>query len=176
MNKRDLLLTSTLIAASLLMSGCGPKYLKTNASIDPKTHVGTVIGAGEGKEFGFINHAKLLNNAINYPLQLSAEKTLESGMKYFSILDPVEISNDGPAGVGTAEEYVNKCSTNSFAESLAYLKNPCKIARGSLQYPAGGILKIKMYDDSDRPKNILTYDAMAVIQYFKTTESFQEAH
>lgn len=176
MKKTHLLASSTLIAASLLMSGCGPKYLKTNANIDPQTHVGTVIAAGESKEFGFINHAKLLNNAINYPLQLSAEKTLESGMKYFSILDPVEISNDGPAGVGTAEEYVNKCSTNSFAESLAYLKNPCKIARGNLNYPAGGILKIKMYDDSNRPKNILTYDAMAVIQYFKATESFQEAH
>lgn len=176
MKKTNLLVTSTLIAASLFMSGCGPKYLKTSTTIDPKNHVGTVIGAGEGKEFGFINHAKLLNNAINYPLQLSAEKTLESGMKYFSILDPVEISNDGPAGVGTAEEYVNKCATNSFAESLAYLKNPCKIARGSLQYPAGGILKIKMYDDSDRPKNIQSYDASLVLEYFKANDMHQEAH
>lgn len=158
------------------MSGCGPKYLKTNANINPSNHTGTIIAAGEGKEFGFINHAKLLNNAINYPLQLSAEKTLESGMKYFSILDPVEISNDGPAGVGTAEEYVNKCATNSFAESLAYLKNPCKIAKGNLNYPAGGILKIKMYDDSDRPKNIQSYDASLVVEYFKANDMHQEAH
>lgn len=176
MKKIRIATASTLIAASLLMTGCGPKYLKTSTNIDPNTHTGTIIGAGEGKEFGFINHAKLLNNAINYPLQLAAEKTLESGMKYFAILDPVTISNDGPAGVGTAEEYVNKCATNSFVESMAYLKNPCGIAKGNLNFPAGGVLKIKMYNDNDRPKNILTYDAMAVIQYFKASESFQEAH
>lgn len=176
MNKTRLLSTLTLIAASLLMSGCGPKYLKTNAVVDQKNHVGTIIGAGEGKEFGLINHAKLLNNAINYPLQIAAEKTLESGMKYFSILDPVEIANDGPGGVGTAQEYVNKCATNSFVESLAYLKNPCKIAKGSLQYPAGGILRIKMYDDNDRPKNIQSYDAKLVVEYFKTNDMYQEAH
>lgn len=176
MKKTHLLTASTLITASLLMSGCGPKYLKTSTAIDPKDHVGTIIGAGEGKEFGFINHAKLLNNAINYPLQLAAEKTLESGMKYFSILEPGEIANDGPGGVGTAEEYINKCATNSFVESLAYLKNPCKIAKGNLNFPAGGVLKIKMYDDSNRPANIATYNANVVLEYLKNNELLQEAH
>jgi len=172
----NLATASTLIAATLLMSGCGPKYLKTSAYVDSKTHVGTVIGAGEGKEFGIINHAKLLNNAINYPLQIAAEKTLESNMKYFSILDPIDIANDAPGGVGTAEEYVNKCATNTLVESLAYLKNPCKIAKGNLNYPAGGILKIKMYDDNDRPKNIQSYDAKLVVEYFKANDMYQEAH
>lgn len=165
-----------LASTLLVFSGCGPKYLKTSTSLDAQTHVGTIVAAGEGKEFGFINHASLLNNAINYPLQIAAEKTLDSGMKYFSIMEPVEISNDGPGGVGTVEDFIKKCSNNSFLESMAYLKNPCKIAMGNLKYPAGGVLKIKMYNDSNRPSNILSYDAKAVLDYMKTNDLIQEAH
>lgn len=176
MLKKSHLLAVALASAAILFSGCGPKYLKTSASLDSQTHVGTIVAAGEGKEFGFINHASLLNNAINYPLQIAAEKTLDSGMKYFSIMEPVEISNDGPGGVGTAEEFIKKCSNNSFIESMAYLKNPCKIALGSLKYPAGGVLKIKMYNETNRPTNILSYDAKAVLDYLKANDLLQEAH
>lgn len=158
----------------LSMTGCGPKYLTTSTIVNQKDNTVLVTGAGEGKEFGFINHASLLNNAIIYPLQLAAEKTLSSNKQYFSIVKPTEISNIDGVSVNTAKEYIDKCANNSFAKSLLVLSNPCRVAIGNLNYPSGGILHIKMYDDKDRPSDVFVYSANEVISYIKEQNLYAE--
>lgn len=167
---------SIAVSGVFLLTGCGPKYYTTKVVVDPTNHTALVIAAGEGKEFGFINHASLLNNAITYPLQLAAEKTIEADKQYFSIMSPTEISNLAGIKVNTAKEYIEKCANNSFAKSLVWLTNPCKVAGGSLNYPAGGILNIKMYDDKDRPADIASYDAKAILAYLKEQELLASPH
>ncbi|MFA6143881.1 MAG: hypothetical protein WCW84_08095 [Sulfurimonas sp.] len=169
-------LLSIAVAGAILMSGCGPKYYTTNVVVDPTKNSASITAAGEGKEFGFINHASLLNNAITYPLQLAAEKTIEVDKKYFSITDPMEISNLAGIKVNTAKEYLEKCANNTFAQSLLYLTNPCKVAGGNLNFPAGGKLNIKMYDDKDRPSDIASYDAKVILAYLKEQELLAQAH
>jgi len=164
------------ITAAILLTGCGPKYYTTKVVVNPTNHTALVTAAGEGKEFGFINHARLLNNAIIYPLQLAAEKTIESDKQYFSITAPMEISNSAGVKINTAKEYIEKCANNGFAKSLVWLTNPCRIAGGDLNYPAGGILNIKMYDDKDRPADIASYDAKAILVYLKEQELLAQPH
>ena len=53
------------------------------------------------------------------------------------------------------------------------LTNPCKIASGSLHTPLGGQMFIKMYDDKDKPTDILTYDAKAVLAELKTINMYE---
>lgn len=172
----DIKLLTIGITGALLLSGCGPKYYTTKVIVNPTNHTALVTAAGEGKEFGFINHASLLNNAITYPLQLAAEKTIESDKQYFSITTPIEISNSAGIKINTAKEYIEKCANNTFAQSLAWLSNPCKVAGGNLNYPAGGILNIKMYDDKDRPADIASYDAKAILAYLKEQELMAQPH
>jgi len=164
------------ITGALLLSGCSKKYYTTKVVVNPADHTASVVAAGEGREFGFINHASLLNNAITYPLQLAAEKTIESDKQYFSITAPADISNTAGIKINTAKDYIEKCANNNFAKSLAYLTNPCKIAGGNLNYPAGGALNIKMYDDKDRPADIASYDAKAILVYLKEQELMAQPH
>ena len=164
------------IMGVFLLSGCGPKYYTTKVVVNPTNDTASVTAAGEGREFGFINHASLLNNAITYPLQLAAEKTIESGKQYFSITAPIEISNTAGIKINTAKDYIEKCANNNFVKSLAYLTNPCRIAGGNLNYPAGGKLDIQMYDDKNRPTNITSYDAKAILTYLKEQELLAQPH
>lgn len=159
-----------------LMTGCGPKYYTTNVIVDPSNHTANVIAAGEGKEFGLINHSSLLNNAITYPLQLAAEKTIESEKQYFAIMTPLEISNMAGIKINTAKEYLEKCANNNFLKSQVWLSNPCRVAGGNLNWPAGGKLLIKMYDDKDRPADTATYDAKEVLAYLKSQELLAQPH
>lgn len=164
------------ITAALLLTGCGPKYYTTKVVTNPTDHTASVIAAGEGREFGFINHANLLNSAITYPLQLAAEKTIETEKQYFSITAPTEISNLAGIKINTAKDYIEKCANNGFTKSLVWLTNPCRVAGGDLNYPAGGKLNIKMYDDKDRPTDIASYDAKAILVYLKEQELLAQPH
>ncbi len=150
------------IGALLLfgLSGCGPKKFSTGFIKDPAGNSANIAAAPSS---AFLTSSQI-NETVNYTLQVAAQATLKEGQKYFSIVEPILISNIDKENPYTAMDYSLKCANNNIAKAIFIYTNPCTVAKGNLNDILGGSMRIMMYDDTNRPNNMNTYDAAQVVK------------
>lgn len=165
--KKIKLLAATSITIALF-GGCATKpIVPAGTYLEGKNEHGDtfMVIANMMERPAFTSNATYLNNVITYPLQIAAEDTIAKGYRYFSIEKPAQISNTDGIMVNTTSEYVERCANNNILKGLLILTNPCMVAVGSLELPAGGKLSIHMFNQ--QPQNYMSYDAAKVIADLK---------
>jgi len=154
-----------------LFSGCAVK--EVNHKYFPKEKIDTYIlrpGSNSPSWNVTIKKANLLS------LEVAAEDTLKKGYKYFAFTYPKTISNINGSTMNTAKEFLKKCNGESELASQAkflltlgfYVPNNCKIFRRN---GMKAVFAIKMY--KEKPKDILVYNAKAVLDYLKKTGKYE---
>ncbi|RXJ79042.1 hypothetical protein [Arcobacter sp. F2176] len=175
------------IFAIFMLTGCGSahsngisipntnEYCMKNKYID-KSACETIVnsnvediylidGISKLSAYGFKH--KSHNNVLAATIQAAAETTLLKDKKYFAILSPAAMSNLNGVLINTPEEYFKKCEI-TMGDVLTFQTNKC----GLIPRNNNGIMTIKVF--SERPHDILVYDANEVIKYLKTNGKYDE--
>ena len=117
--------------------------------------------------------AEAKNNANTFALQVAADMTIKNGYNYFAFKLPKgAISNAYGSLINTPADYLKTCNSNSTGKDLAAsaatlglfhvsIKDNCHIGN----IAGNGFFVVISY--KKQPLNITSYDARAVIKYYK---------
>jgi hypothetical protein len=174
MEKRNLIALCIASSAIFILSGCSGKSGAIvvneksckiaeyqNVYCSQKSADTYIIDAiGEYSTFVHIN----LNNSVRASLQVSAELTLQKGMKYFAIIEPQSVSNINGSMITSVKEYLAKCEFAPFENLVSSKCNIHKIPRRTQ-------LMIKLF--KEQPSDVLTFNAQNVIDDLKQLGYYQ---
>lgn len=174
MKKKNLIGLFIAISAIFIFSGCSGKSGAIvaneksckiaeyqNVYCSQKSADTYIVDAlGESSTFTHIN----LNNSVRASLQVSAELSLQKGMKYFAIIEPQSVSNMNGSMITSVKEYLSKCEFGVFENVVS---SKCNIHR----IPRRTQLMIKLYQE--QPSDVLTFNAQNVIDDLKQLGYYQ---
>lgn len=155
---KRVLLTTSMIVASLLLSGCGTKVALTKGktNIQDKQEIAYIVEGTESWRSPSGGYNISTRNA--HMLLNAAKATIHEGKKYFAIYKPDEISNVKGSLINTPEEYIKECLPSG--ANITTLGN----ARcGFDGRKAKAAMAIVMFEEE--PMEYTTYDAQYVIDY-----------
>ena len=160
-----------IVAIGMMFIGCG-----STISILAKTpgENGTLteqISFSSPKKALF--QAETKNKANTFALQVAADMTIKNGYNYFSFKLPKgAISNTYGSLINTPADYLKTCNSNSSGKDLAASVATLGLFSVSIQdnchignVAGNGFFEIISY--KKQPLDITSYDARAVIRYYK---------
>lgn len=183
--KNKSLMVITPLFLILLLSGCGSRYgqafkitkdvkVCTNhankhmkdssfCELTINNELINVYGRGDSSMFTITRY----NLSTAAGLQVASQTTIQRDHKYFAIAYPPQVSNFHGSLLNTPEDFFKKCDIGA-SNVVGFNLDPCNIH----YHPGGTNLVIVTY--SERPENVLTYDAKEVLNYLMKKERFDK--
>ncbi len=186
MNVKTIISIVGALFLMLTVSGCSyngskvkPRYISDVSGYkDTPTYDGKpiILIAAAAPGAPSMSRASDATDGAWYAMQRAAEVTLDRGDLFFAIQRPKLVSNTDGSTMNTPEEFAKKCTNSSLAsvasaiDAFGFGDYGCHMY--TTQYKKSGFLTMVTY--SEKPKNILVYDAKYLISFLKKNDLYVE--
>ncbi len=164
--KKSLKIASMSILAVAALSGCSSK--NGIYSYAPNEKGGDLAVKVSGMDGMMMMRSTVMNRAVFRAVQVTSEKTLENGGQYFSIVEPLSVSNGAGSMINTPKEFIDKCGSIGGLNLVEIMSPPCP---GVLEGDRIARLKSKVY--KEKPTDAIVWDANKTLEYLKTQEFYK---